>query len=460
MLTTETIAGISTGLINSGISIIKISGPKSILIIKDMFSNYNKLEPNKIVYGNIFNINGNLMDKVLVSYFKAPNSYTGEDVCEINCHGGKQITLEILEEVLKRGAILASPGEFSKRAFLNGKMDLSQAEAVIDLINSKSKLQNKIAMSQLEGNLAKKIKGLRSKLLELIANIEVGVDYPEYEYEELSYEKIFDIIKDVNKEVSKLIKEYEDGKYLKDGINMAILGVPNVGKSSLLNLLSKSQKAIVTDIPGTTRDIIEEQIIIDDLVINVFDTAGIRQTEDVVEKIGVDKAIAKLEEVDLVIYMISASNKISKEDLETLSIIQNKGLKVICAINKIDRSEKSIFEANLKQLTGIGIENIINISVLEEIGITELKNKIKELFNKNNFDYNDEFLLINTRHKNLLVKASESLNNLINDLNNKKEVDILSIEITNVLENLGEIIGANISEDILNKLFESFCIGK
>ena len=456
---TNTIAAIGTALSNSGISIIRISGKDSLNIINKIFKTKSKLEPNTIVYGKILD-NDIVLDNVLVSYFKAPKSFTGEDVCEINCHGGNQITKQILELVLENGAVLAEPGEFSKRAFLNGKMDLSQAEAVINLINSKTKTQTRVATNQLEGNISNKIKLLREDLVELLAHIEVSIDYPEYDYEEVEPEYVKDLINKKITEIDKILNTYEQGRIIKDGINVAILGKPNVGKSSLLNRLANYEKAIVTDIPGTTRDIVEETICIGEIILNVSDTAGIRDTDDIIEKIGVEKSLKKLEEVDLVIYMFNAENKIEKEDLELLSKIQNKGLKNIVLINKMDKVQKSIFDTFLKELEQKDIENILPISIFKDEGIDELKNRIVEIFNTSDLDYEHELIITNSRHKDLLKKAINELKNSLELLNNNQPIDIIFINLKNATRYLGEIIGTDVSLDVVHKIFEKFCLGK
>lgn len=460
MLTNTTIASISTGLINSGISIIRISGKDSLKIIKRIFTGYRDIEPNKIIYGSIINSKNEIMDKVLVSYFKAPKSYTGEDICEINCHGGKQITLEILDEVLKNGAIIAEPGEFSKRAFLNGKMDLSQAEAISNLIESKTSKQAKIAVNQLQGKLSEKIKNNKEKLVDLLAQIEVNIDYPEYDYEQLSNENILNIVKNIEANISKMLSSYEEGKIINSGVNVAILGAPNVGKSSLLNNLANYEKAIVTDIPGTTRDIVDETINLGDVVLNISDTAGIRNTEDIVEKIGVQKSIKKLDEVDLVIYILSCDQKISNIDIEMLSKIKEKSLKFIIINNKIDIKQDSILNENIKKLKKIGINGYINISVKTDKGIDELKNKILEYFKLNDFDYTKDFIIVNKRHKDLLLKSDQLLLDCIKDIKNGQSVDIIEIAIKQAASYLGQIIGDDVSIDLVNTIFEKFCLGK
>lgn len=454
-----TIAAIGTALSNSGISIIRISGKDSLNIVKKIFKSGNNLRKNSIVFGKIIYDN-EFIDNVLVSYFQAPHSYTGEDVCEINCHGGTQITKQILEIVLENGARLAEPGEFSKRAFLNGKMDLSQAEAVINLINAKTQTETRIAAKNLEGNLSKKVKELREELVELMAKIEVSVDYPEYDYEEVEPTSIIELLDKKINEINNILKTYEHGKYIKNGVNVAILGKPNVGKSSLLNNLANYDKAIVTDIPGTTRDIVEETINLGDIVLNISDTAGIRDTDDIIEKIGVEKSLKILEEMDLVIYIINGEDGISKEDFEILSKIQNKGLKYILAINKIDVAQKNVLNGILDKIKQNKLNDPIFISVQENKGIDNLKNEIIKLFNSNDLDYAHELIITNERHKDLLKKAVEYLNDAKKEISLGQPIDIVSIYVKKATKTLGEIIGADVTEDIISKIFEKFCLGK
>ena len=458
-MSTNTIAAIGTALSNSGISIIRISGKDSLNIINKIFKTKSNILPNSIVYGKIYD-NDVHLDNVLVSYFKAPKSFTGEDVCEINCHGGVQITKEILELVLKNGAVLASPGEFSKRAFLNGKMDLSQAEAVINLINSKSKTASRIATKQLDGELSNKIRLLREDLIELLAHIEVSIDYPEYDYEESKIDNVSVLLNNKANDIMKIINTYDQGRYIKDGINVAILGKPNVGKSSLLNALAKYEKAIVTNVPGTTRDIVEETICIGNIVLNIFDTAGIRDTDDVVEKIGVEKSIKILDEVDLVIYIFNAEEKISDTDFEMLSKIQNKGIKVIAAINKMDKANKSIFNTFLNELKRYDINEAINMSIIKNEGIDDLKNTIENIFFNQDLDFQQELIITSSRHKDLLVKSINYLNDAKKEIENGNPIDIISIYIKKATSTLGEIIGCDVNIDIVNKIFEKFCLGK
>lgn len=458
-MSTDTIAAIGTALSNSGISIIRISGKDSLNIIRKIFVSNSKIMPNNIIYGKIVE-NGKVVDTVLVSYFKNPKSYTGEDVCEINCHGGVQITREILQLVLANGARLAEPGEFSKRAFLNGKMDLTKAEAVINLINSKNTTQARIAANNLEGDLYKKIKEVREELIELMAHIEVSVDYPEYDYDEVENDNVISLLNKKIIEINNILSTYEQGKYIKDGVNVVILGKPNVGKSSLLNTLSRSQKAIVTEIPGTTRDVIEERINIGNIILNLSDTAGIRKTDDFVEKIGVKRSIEKIDEADLVIYLLNVESDIDDEDKEILSKIQNKGIKLITVINKIDKGQKLKFDSILDKLKRFGVNEVIKMSVLNNEGIDELKNKIEEIFNTNDLDFENALIITNERHRDLLNKSKEYLEIAKKEIEDNEPIDIVSIVIKNATKSLGEIIGADVNQDIVNKIFEKFCLGK
>ncbi len=454
-----TIAAIGTALSNSGISIIRISGNNSLNIVNKIFKSSAKLEPNHIIYGKILD-DGEVLDNVLVSYFKAPHSYTGEDVCEINCHGGNQVTKEILELVLESGATLAEPGEFSKRAFLNGKMDLSQAEAVINLINAKTKTESRIAAKNMEGDLSKKIRELREELVELMAQIEVSVDYPEYDYEEVEPTSIISLLDKKISQIQHILDTYEHGKYIKNGVNVAILGKPNVGKSSLLNNLAHYEKAIVTNIPGTTRDIVEETINLGNIVLNISDTAGIRDTEDIIEKIGVEKSLKILEEMDLVLYIINGEEGIAKQDFEILSKIQNKGLKYITVINKSDIASKDDIKAIMDELEKNNINKPVLISVKDNVGIDELKEKIVNLFDSTDLDYSHELIITNERHKDLLKKAVNYLEDAKKEIALGQPIDIVSIYVKKSTKTLGEIIGADVTQDIIAKIFEKFCLGK
>ena len=455
---TETIAAISTGGTSSGINIIRISGKNAKNIIDKIYTNKDKLDHQKIIYGKIVNPSTKeIVDEVLVSYFKEPNSFTGEDVCEINCHGGRKVTLDILNLVVQNGARLAEPGEFSKRAFLNGKMDLSKAEAIIDVINAKTSAQAKIATNQLQGGLYQKVEDIRDKLVTLIAEIEVSIDYPEYDYEEISNEKIIERINKVDAEIASLIKTYDDGKYIKDGINLAIVGNTNVGKSSLLNTLLKEEKAIVTDIEGTTRDVIEETLVIGNLVLNVSDTAGIRETEDIVEAIGVTKSLKAIEETDIVIYLIDITRGIEAKDIELLNKIKDLNKPYIIGLNKIDISREKLNEI-LQQLKEYN--NVLPISTASGEGITELKETIENMFNIKDFDSEQNRIIVNERHKHLLQLAKESLIKAREISNMGESLDIAAIDIKQATSLLGEITGKDASIDVVNRIFEKFCLGK
>ena len=455
---TETIAAISTGGTSSGINIIRISGKNAKNIIDKIYTNKDKLDHQKIIYGKIVNPSTKeIVDEVLVSYFKEPNSFTGEDVCEINCHGGRKVTLDILNLVVQNGARLAEPGEFSKRAFLNGKMDLSKAEAIIDVINAKTSAQAKIATNQLQGGLYQKVEDIRDKLVTLMAEIEVSIDYPEYDYEEISNEKIIERINKVESEIASLIKTYDDGKYIKDGINLAIVGNTNVGKSSLLNTLLKEEKAIVTDIEGTTRDVIEETLVIGNLVLNVSDTAGIRETDDIVEAIGVTKSLKAIEETDIVIYLIDITRGIEAKDIELLNKIKDLNKPYIIGLNKIDISREKLNEI-IQQLKEY--KNVLPISTASGEGITELKETIENMFNIKDFDSEQNRIIVNERHKHLLQLAKESLIKAREISNMGESLDIAAIDIKQATSLLGEITGKDASIDVVNRIFEKFCLGK
>ena len=448
----KTIAAITTSIGSGGVGIIRISGEDALNIIKKVFVpvKTGELKPFSLKLGHIVDENKNVVDQVLVSYFKAPKSYTGEDVCEINCHGGNIAVNRVLELVLQNGATLAEGGEFTKRAFLNGKLDLTQAEAVIDLINSKSEKEGKASIKQLEGKLGNEIRGIKDEIISLLADIEANIDYPEYEdIEDVRREKIEEILeKEINR-LHKLEESFESGKILKNGIMTAIVGKPNVGKSSLLNMLLKEERAIVTEIAGTTRDTIEECVTIKGITLRLIDTAGIRETEDVVENIGVEKSKKALETAELVLFLIDGSIGFLPEDSEILEAVKDKNH--IILINKIDIENSKI---------DIKDENVIRISAKTGEGIGELENKIEEMFNLKKLDTENEFIITNIRHKDLLNKARNGLNQAKETIMNGLPIDMISINIKTAIESLGEILGESISEDVLNKIFEKFCVGK
>ena len=448
----KTIAAITTSIGSGGVGIIRISGEEALNIVKKVFVPVKpgELKPFSLKLGHIIDENKTVVDQVLVSYFRAPKSYTGEDVCEINCHGGNIAVNRVLELVLQNGATLAEGGEFTKRAFLNGKLDLTQAEAVIDLINSKSEKEGKASIKQLEGKLGNEIRGIKDEIISLLADIEANIDYPEYEdIEDVRREKIDEILENQINRLYKLEQSFESGKILKNGIMTAIVGKPNVGKSSLLNMLLKEERAIVTEIAGTTRDTIEECVTIKGITLRLIDTAGIRETEDIVENIGVEKSKKALENAELVLFLIDGSTGILPEDREILEAVKDKNHIVL--INKIDIKNQEI---------DINTDNVIRISAKTGEGIEDLENKIEEMFNLKKLDTENEFIITNIRHKDLLNKARNGLKQAKETILNGLPIDMISINIKTAIESLGEILGESISEDVLNKIFEKFCVGK
>ena len=409
-----------------------------------------------VILCNIGNIveNEKIIDEVLVSYFKAPKSYTTEDMCEINSHGGNVVMKKILELCLNNGAELATAGEFTKRAFLNGRIDLSQAESVIDIINAKSEREAKEGIKQLEGYLAEEIKKIKSKILDVMTNIEVSIDYPEYDTPEILEDDLKNKIQEALKKLEKLEKSFDNGKIIKEGIKTAIIGKPNAGKSSLLNAILKEDRAIVTEYEGTTRDTIEEFVNINGIPLKLIDTAGIRDTNNEVEKIGIEKSIKYAKEADLVILIIDGSKELEKEDREILEIVNPK--KTIILLNKIDLKQQ--IDENTEEI--IKFSNIIKISALKKEGIEDLYNKIGELFNLNEINVDNDIVITNERHKVQIQKAIQNLKNANESLNAGMPIDITSISLKNVLSNLGEITGEEASEEIINEIFSRFCLGK
>lgn len=450
----DTISSIATAVGTSAINIIKVSGKEAITIVNKMFEgkNLTEMPPNTIHYGYIIDENKEKIDEVLVSIFKSPKTYTGEDIVEINCHGGIACANKILELTLTNGCRLAERGEFIKRAFLNGKKDLIEVESISDLINAQTEATRKMGIKGITGELTKMINELRKKLLSLIANIEVNIDYPEYEDAIIiTSELLKNNIKEIKEELNKILKESEKGKIIKDGINIGIIGKPNVGKSSLLNKLIGTEKAIVTDIEGTTRDIIEGNIIINGITINLIDTAGIRETNDIVEKIGVDKSKQIIEEANLLIAIFDGSKKLTKEDKEILKKLKNK--KVIIIINKNDL-KKEIEEEELKEY------NIIHTSLINNEGTDEIIKRIEELFNLKEIETSDYTYLSNSRQI-ALIKQCVSLANEINESNEQNTpIDLIQIDIQKLWELLGEIIGVSYKEELLDEIFSKFCLGK
>lgn len=448
----DTIVAISTSLGVGAISIVRLSGQESISIVNKCFKgkDLSKVATHTINYGHIYD-DKELIDEVLVSVMKAPKSYTSEDIVEINCHGGIIATKRILQTMLNNGARLAEPGEFTKRAFLNGRIDLVKSEAVMDLINSKSDEARKIALTQMSGKTSNLIINFRNKLKQLLSSIEVNIDYPEYyDIEVITVDKIKTETEKMKKELENLIKESENTVTIKNGINTVIVGRPNVGKSSILNKLLDEEKAIVTDIAGTTRDIVEGQIYLDGIPLNIIDTAGIRKTDDIVEKIGVEKSLAMIDKSDLVIVVLNRNEKLTPEDLDILTATEAKTR--IIALNKNDLERHINLPLNL--------ENVIETNTNDVDGINSLKNKIKQLFNLEQLTMKDYTYLSNSRQISLAKKAYKNLLDAEEGIKNNQPIDMIEIDLKDCFENLGEIIGINYSEEIIDNLFENFCVGK
>lgn len=448
----DTICAISTALGVGAISIIRVSGDDAIDIVNKIFDkDLTKKESHTINYGHIV-YNGEIIDEVMVSIMKSPKTFTKEDIVEINSHGGVAVTNKVLEILLLEGARLAEPGEFTKRAFLNGRIDLVEAESIMDLIESKTETSRKLAISGMEGKVSKLVKNIIDNLVKVNANIEVNIDYPEYEdIEIVTKEKIEEMSKYINKELTKLLNESENGKLIKDGINTLILGRPNVGKSSILNKLIEEDKAIVTSVAGTTRDIVEGQIKVNGILLNIIDTAGVRETEDIVEKIGVEKSLSLINDADLIILVFNNNEKLTDEDKKLLEYTKEK--KRIIVINKIDL-ENNLDISNLKN------ERIVKVSALKDSGIENLKNEINDMFNLEEINLGDFTYLSNSRQISLVKKAVEISKNLEDALNNDVPIDLLEIDIKEICEILGEIIGESYDDKLIDTLFSNFCLGK
>lgn len=447
----NTIAAISTAQGIGAISIIRISGEEAISIANKIFKgkDLETVPTHTIHYGKIMDHEKEI-DEVLLSVMRAPKTFTTEDIIEINCHGGIATTKKVLELVLRNGAALAQPGEFTKRAFLNGRIDLTQAEGIMDLISSKTENSRNLAMNQLSGKVSSKISSIRSKIVDILTSIEVNVDYPEYEENvEITIEMLRPKIREIKDDMEKLLNESENGKLLKTGITTAIIGRPNVGKSSLLNALLEEEKAIVTDIEGTTRDIVEGTILLDGYQLNIIDTAGIRDTSDVVESIGVEKSLSLIEQSDLVLFMLNYHEELTNEDLKILDKLKNR--KHIILVNKIDL-EKKIDYSKIK-------EDVIEISVKNDIGLESLKNKIKSLFELE-LETEDLTYLTNARSIALLEESLEKFKDVEQAMNDNLPVDMIELDIKFIWEKLGEIIGESYEDELIDELFSHFCLGK
>lgn len=452
----KTIAAISTATGNGGIGIVRMSGDDCFEILKKIFvtkNNHmlNNIKGYTIKYGYIINEKKEIIDEVLVSFFTNPKSYTTENMCEINSHGGNIIEKMILEECLKNGAELAEPGEFTKRAFLNGRIDLSQAESVIDLINSKTEKEAKASINQLAGKLSKRINEIRDDILEVMSDIEATIDYPEYDIEEVTNKNAVESLYIIKEKLKKLETSFITGKLLKEGIKTIIIGKPNAGKSSLLNLILNEDRAIVSEYEGTTRDTIEEFVTIKGIPLNIIDTAGIRKTKDKIEEIGVNKALKLVNEADLIIAIFDGSKKIEKEDNEILKLINDKNSIII--LNKIDLGNP-IFEINKID------KPVIKISAKTGYGIENLYSEIVRMFEINEIEINNCEIITNVRHKNQIRKAVNNIDDAIDSIKNNMPIDIVSINIRDCLSDLGDITGENVTDDIINKIFSKFCLGK
>ncbi len=453
----ETIAAISTVTGVGGIGIVRMSGDNCFDILNKIFKPKN----NKIIkgytmqYGYIYD-GTQIVDEVLVSYFKAPHSYTTENMCEINSHGGTYILRKILELCLKNGAILAEPGEFTKKAFLNGRMDLAQAESVIELINSKTEKEAQNSIKQLEGYLSTKIKKIRGQLMDLMVNMEVSIDYPEYDIEELNTNQTLETLKNVKEQLILLSKSFDTGRIIKEGINIALIGKPNAGKSSLMNRILKQERAIVTDIEGTTRDTIEESINLEGIPLKIIDTAGIREATNEVEKIGIEKSKKIAQEADLIIAIFDISKKVDNEDVKTLQLIKNR--KNIILLNKIDLCDKGEIEQIIRK--EMPNADIIKISIKEDIGIEKIYKKIIDMFNLSEININNSEIITNMRHKEIIIKSIEQTNEAIKSIENNFPADVITINVKGILEELGKITGESVTEDIIKEIFSKFCLGK
>lgn len=458
----ETIAAISTAPGTAGIGIIRMSGKDVFSVLEKIFrpikeESIKNINGYTIKYGKIFNPETDeIVDEVLVSYFKEPKSYTQENMCEINSHGGTIVVRKILELCLKNGAQMAEPGEFTKRAFLNGRIDLAKAEAVINLINAKSEKETKASINQLEGNLSLEIKRIKKKIISLLADIEASIDYPEYdEAEEVSNNKALTKLDEIQKELEKLNKSFETGKIIKDGIKVAIIGKPNSGKSSLLNAVLKEDRAIVTDIEGTTRDTIEEFVTIDGIPFKFVDTAGIRKADNKVEEIGIEKSKKVAKESDLIIAMFDNSKKLTKEDEEILEFIKDKTAIII--LNKIDLKE-SVLEQEEKIINSG--KDVIKISLLSNCDLSGFYKELNMLFELNKINPDNEIIITEMRHKKLIEDAIAHTENAKKTILDNIPIDIISINIKEIIEDLSKITGENVTEDVINEIFSKFCLGK
>ncbi|EXF27279.1 tRNA modification GTPase MnmE [Finegoldia magna ALB8] len=450
----DCIAAISSATGEAGIGIVRMTGEGCVDVLDSVFKRANDnadLINRKMTYGHIVDDN-EIVDEVLVCYMKAPHTYTREDVVEIYTHGGVVAVRKVLEVLLNNGARLAEAGEFTKRAFLNGRIDLSQAEAIIDMIKAKTDKAYSVSMKQLEGSVNRNIKQLRDKLLDMLSHVEYSINFTEDMQDELDNTPVLNEGKEVLIKLKKLSESANRGRIIRDGINTTIIGKPNVGKSSLLNALLKENRAIVTDIPGTTRDVIEEYIDLDGISLKINDTAGIRDTEDIVEKIGVEKSVSFISDSDLIIAIFDSSREFDDEDRKILDLIRDK--KSIVLLNKIDLDGEFDVDENLE-----GIE-VIHTSIKNNEGIEDLENKIIEMFNDGYIEANNDNIITNIRHRDIINKAIKSLESSLHDMEAGVPIDCFEVDLRNAWEILGEITGETVDDDVLNKIFSDFCIGK
>lgn len=459
MFIDDTIAAIATAPGEGGIGIIRISGPKSLEVAEEIFfsmsgKKISEYPARTLIFGNIKD-GDKKIDEVLVAYMKGPNSYTAEDVIEINCHGGFISVKRILELVLSKDVRLAEAGEFTKRAFLNGRIDLSQAEAVIDVINAKTDKAHEVAENQLDGSLSNRIREFREKVTELLAQVEVAIDYPEEDIEFIAYTTLEEKTRELNKDIKKLYETSESGKIFREGLKTVIVGKPNVGKSSLLNSILGENRAIVTDIPGTTRDVIEEFVNIKGIPLKIVDTAGIRETDDVVEKIGVEKSMASFDTADLIIMVVDSSSELSEEDREILEKVQGK--ETILLLNKTDLPQV-IDEEEVKKY--VNEENIIKISALHNEGIEDVHDRIEAMVYKGDIKSSSNVIITNSRHKDALYRAMKSAEDAMRAIEDRMSLDFVEVDLKNIWDYLGYINGDTVSEDLLDNIFHNFCIGK
>ncbi|MGE8052914.1 tRNA uridine-5-carboxymethylaminomethyl(34) synthesis GTPase MnmE [Bacillus mycoides] len=455
----DTIAAISTALGEGAIAIVRVSGDDAIEKVDRIFKgkDLTQVSSHTIHYGHIVDLDTNqVIEEVMVSIMRAPRTFTRENIVEINCHGGLVSVNKVLQLILAQGARLAEPGEFTKRAFLNGRIDLSQAEAVMDLIRAKTDRAMNVAINQMEGRLSKLIGHLRQEILETLAHIEVNIDYPEYDdVEEMTHNILIEKATHVRAEIAKILETSKQGKILREGISTAIIGRPNVGKSSLLNSLVQEKKAIVTDIAGTTRDVIEEYVNVRGVPLKLIDTAGIRETEDIVERIGVERSKEMMSQADLVLIVVNYSEALTNEDEDLFRAVQGKDFIVI--VNKTDLPQ----EIDMERVTDLAVGNhVITTSLIEEQGIDELEKAIADLFFEGTIDSADMTYVSNARHIGLLTQAGRTINDAIEAIENGVPIDMVQIDLTRAWEILGEITGDTVHESLIDQLFSQFCLGK